>query len=317
VAFCAALRAVLAEHPICLAILRQDTPCARSRRLLGLADRKPRALFSRAHAQILALQVPAFRVSGAPFEHGPFEYPISNCLQNDTNVLSYAVLAFTLSCFDFCGPIPFRNRVINRAPHSKSAQIALQNPGIFSKIQTPHFASRSESNTCKLPGGIGRISLPAARTSPNSQCAGSSVRRRRRGIHKAAWIIHCRKVSRLTSNPSLANCSACSACSDRGKATAICPTRFQKRDITRSEVAFRHSGRGQEHLRSDAERFRAARCREFTRRYPPLREGQPVPCASESLQHAGRGCAATQYMSRRPKQSRIQTPRRSHHARTE
>ncbi len=58
------------------------------------------------------------------------------------------------SCFYFRGPIPFRNRVLNRAPRAKSAKIALQNPTIFSKIQTPHLASRTESYTCKLPGGI-------------------------------------------------------------------------------------------------------------------------------------------------------------------
>src|ERR1700693_5061627 len=41
---------------------------------------------------------------------------------------------------------------------AKSAQIALRNSNRFISLQTPNFASRPESYTCKLPGGYRLIS---------------------------------------------------------------------------------------------------------------------------------------------------------------
>jgi hypothetical protein len=46
---------------------------------------------------------------------------------------------------------------LDASPVLKSAQIALQNPNRFISLQAPHYASRPESYTCKLPGGMGPI----------------------------------------------------------------------------------------------------------------------------------------------------------------
>src|ERR1700680_1944926 len=42
-------------------------------------------------------------------------------------------------------------------------KIALGNSNRFIELQTPHFANRSESHTCKLPGGIDPNSLQTVR----------------------------------------------------------------------------------------------------------------------------------------------------------
>jgi hypothetical protein len=66
------------------------------------------------------------------------------------------------SRYSFC-PISSRPGLTDHGLCSIIAKTALGNSRRFIELQTPHFANRSESHTCKLPGGIGRIYLPPAR----------------------------------------------------------------------------------------------------------------------------------------------------------
>jgi hypothetical protein len=67
------------------------------------------------------------------------------------------------SRYYFC-PIPSRHRLTDHGIFSIIAKTALRNYRRFIELQTPHFANRSESHTCKLPGGIGPKFSPNVRT---------------------------------------------------------------------------------------------------------------------------------------------------------
>ena len=56
--------------------------------------------------------------------------------------------------YSFC-PTPPLHALADHRLFSIIAKTALRNSNRFIKLQTPHFANRSESHTCKLPGGIG------------------------------------------------------------------------------------------------------------------------------------------------------------------
>jgi hypothetical protein len=64
--------------------------------------------------------------------------------------------------YSFC-PIPVRQRLTDHGIFSIIAKTALRNSSRIIELQTPHFANRSESHTCKLPGGIGPNSLQIVR----------------------------------------------------------------------------------------------------------------------------------------------------------
>ena len=65
------------------------------------------------------------------------------------------------SRYYFC-PIPSRHRLTDHGIFSIIAKTALGNSRRIMELQTPHFANRSESHTCKLPGGT-----KAPKFSPN------------------------------------------------------------------------------------------------------------------------------------------------------
>jgi len=58
------------------------------------------------------------------------------------------------SRYSFC-PISSRPGLTARGLRSIIAKTALRNSRRIIELQTPHFVNRSESHTCKLPGGIG------------------------------------------------------------------------------------------------------------------------------------------------------------------
>jgi hypothetical protein len=84
------------------------------------------------------------------------------------------------SHYSFC-PIPSRHCIADRRLLSIIAKTALGNSNRIIELQTPHFVKRSESYTCKLPGGIGPNSLQTVRI-----VSRPSITRRARVIEDSA-----------------------------------------------------------------------------------------------------------------------------------
>jgi hypothetical protein len=82
-------------------------------------------------------------------------------------------------------PTPPRHALTDHGLFATIAKIALRNSNRFIKLQTPHFANRSESHTCKLPGGIGPNSLQTVRMISRRLIA-PSIRGRVRMIRDSA-----------------------------------------------------------------------------------------------------------------------------------
>ena len=74
-------------------------------------------------------------------------------------------------------PIPVRHRLTDHGLLSIIAKTALRNSHRFIELQTPHFVNSSDSDTCKLPGGIGPNSLQTVRIISRPAIAPSIGRR--------------------------------------------------------------------------------------------------------------------------------------------